>query len=190
MFSYVFMKTLERRPRSYDQIMDKVSGGRNRALKQAVVDEIPAGFHVLELGFGTGELAEMLVHKGAVVEGFDLSPTMIRMAQERITEHKLQEHFSVRLMGVEGMDTLPSSMYDAVCSTLVLSELTYDERRYALKHSTQVLKPTGRLVIADEVVPRKHSPSLHGCDYLPGVPDYNRAYSGFTRRNDTHRIYH
>jgi ubiquinone/menaquinone biosynthesis C-methylase UbiE len=154
MFSYVFMKILERRPRSYDQSMDRVSGGRIGALKQAVVDEIPAGSHILEIGCGTGELAEMLVKKGAVVEGFDLSPSMIGMAQERIAERKLQERFSVRLMGVEGMDELPSNTYDAVCSTLVFSELTDDERRYALKHSARVLKPTGRLVIADEVTPR------------------------------------
>jgi ubiquinone/menaquinone biosynthesis C-methylase UbiE len=53
------------------------------------------------------------------------------------------------------MDSLPSSDYDAVVSTLVFSELTADERGYALKHAARVLKPGGQLVIADEVVPRK-----------------------------------
>jgi len=42
-----------------------------------------------------------------------------------------------------------------VVSTLVFSELTSDERGYALKHAARILKPGGHLVIADEVVPRK-----------------------------------
>jgi cyclopropane fatty-acyl-phospholipid synthase-like methyltransferase len=154
MLSYVFMKILERRPRSYDQTMDKVSRGRVRKLKQAIVDEIPAGARVLEIGCGTGELAEMLVDKGAMVEGFDLSPSMVRTAQERIAARNLEDRFSARLMGVDGMDGLASDTYDAVCSTLVFSELTDDERRFALKHAARALKQGGLLVIADEVVPR------------------------------------
>ena len=57
-------------------------------------------------------------------------------------------------MGVDAMDGLPDRAYDAVVSTLVFSELTEDERRFALEHAARVLKPGGHLVIADEVVPR------------------------------------
>ncbi len=154
MFSYVFMKILEGRPRSYDRLMDTVSRGRVRAAKEAVAAETPAGAHVLEIGCGTGELAEMLVEKRDRVEGFDLSPSMIDAARQRIAEHGLGGSFSVRQMGVDGMDEFPACAFDAVVSTLVLSELGPDERGYALRHARRVLKPGGRLVIADEVVPR------------------------------------
>ena len=154
MFSYVFMKSLETRPRSYDRRMEKASRGRVREIKKSVAREIPQDARVLEIGCGTGELAAMLIDRGAVVDAFDASPAMVEFVLERIAEEGLAARFSVRQMGVDGMDVLPSSHYDAVVSTLVFSELTADERGYALKHAARVLKPGGHLVIADEVVPR------------------------------------
>ncbi len=155
MFSYVFMKILEGRPRSYDRRMDKASRGRVREIKASVVKEVPQDARVLEIGCGTGELAAMLIGLGAVVDAFDASPAMVEFVRERIEAEGLAASLTVRHMGVDGMDSLPSSHYDAVVSTLVFSELTADERGYALKYAARVLKPGGQLVIADEVVPRK-----------------------------------
>jgi len=154
-FSYVFMKILEGRPRSYDRRMDKASRGRVRQIKESVAQEVPRDARVLEIGCGTGELAAMLIGRGAVVDAFDTSPAMVEVVRERIEEEGLDTRLAVRHMGVDGMDGLPSSHYDAAVSTLVFSELTADERGYALKHAARVLKPGGHLVIADEVVPRK-----------------------------------
>ncbi len=160
MFSYLFMKILEGRPRSYDRRMDKVSRGRVRAIKEDVAAEVPEGARVLEIGCGTGELAALLVGRGAVVDAFDASPAMVDVARERIAEECLDERLSVRQMAVDGMDSLPYAYYDAVVSTLVFSELTADERAYALEHAARALKPGGLLVIADEVVPRKTSAKI------------------------------
>ncbi len=154
MFSYVFMKILEMRPGSYDARMDRVSRGRVRAVKEAVAAEISPGSHVLEMGCGTGELAAMMIGRGATVDGFDLSPAMLAAAERRIQTENLGGRLSLRPMGVDGMDRLPDMAYDAVVATLVLSELSDDERRFALKHAGRVLRPGGRLIVADEVVPR------------------------------------
>jgi cyclopropane fatty-acyl-phospholipid synthase-like methyltransferase len=154
-FSYVFMKILEGRPRSYDRRMDKVSRGRVRSIKQAVAAEVPQGARVLEIGCGTGELASMMIGRGASVDAFDASPKMVEVVRERVSEEGLEGRLTVRQMGVDGMDGLLSSDYDAVVSTLVFSELNEDERRYALKHALRVLKPGGFIVVADEVVPRE-----------------------------------
>jgi demethylmenaquinone methyltransferase/2-methoxy-6-polyprenyl-1,4-benzoquinol methylase len=159
-FSYVFMKILERRPASYDRRMDKASRGRVRAMKEAVTARVPPAARVLEIGCGTGELGAMLVARGATVEGFDLSPTMIAAARERIARHGLEDRMSVREMGVDGMDDLPDASFDAVVATLVLSELTDDERRFALRHAARALRPSGMLVLADEVVPRTRAHRL------------------------------
>jgi cyclopropane fatty-acyl-phospholipid synthase-like methyltransferase len=42
---------------------------------------------------------------------------------------------------------------DKIVSTLVFSELSSDERRYALAESRRILKKDGLLIIADEVRP-------------------------------------
>ena len=52
------------------------------------------------------------------------------------------------------MDSLPAAAYDGVVATLVLSELSDDERRFALKHAGRILKLGGIIAIADEVIPR------------------------------------
>ena len=153
MLSYVFMKILEMRPRSYDQRMDKVSRGRVRAMKVAVANEIAEGSHVLEIGCGTGELASMIIERDCTVEGFDLSPSMVEATTGGIETEDLERSFRVSEMGVEGMDGFQDSSFDAVVSTLVFSELSDDERRFALKHAARVLKQGGLIVIADEVIP-------------------------------------
>lgn len=132
--------------------MDAASRGRVRAVKESVAAEVSAGERVLEIGCGTGELGAMMCARGATVEGFDLSPSMVEVARERIATNGLD--MSVRRMGVDGMDALPDAAFDVVVSTLVFSELSDDERRFALRNAARVLRPGGRLVVADEVEPR------------------------------------
>jgi len=149
------MKILERRPHSYDKHMDTVSRGRIRRVKETVAHEAGGAKRILEIGCGTGELAEMLVSQGSVVDGFDISPSMIEAANGRIQARHLRQGFKAYPMGVDGMDRFTSGAYDAIVSTLVFSELSDDERTYALNHSKRLLKPGGILLIADEVVPER-----------------------------------
>lgn len=168
MFSYVFMKILERRPASYDRRMDRASGGRIRRIKSALAALVPTGAQVLELGCGTGELAALVLARGATVEGFDRSPSMVAVAQQRIESEGLASRLTVRQMGVDGMDGLDRARYDVVLASLVLSELSDDERRYALRHCRRVLRPDGQLLVADEVWPRgRIRRLLHGVARAP-----------------------
>lgn len=154
MFSYVFMKILEGRPHSYDRRISCISGGRSRQMKEKVIEEIAPGSEVLEIGCGTGELAAMLIASHSTVHGFDINPAMVAEAQDRAKNERLNGKLRVQQMGVDGMDSLPAQAYDAVVSTLVFSELSGDERRFALQQAARVLRAGGLLVVADEVVPR------------------------------------
>ncbi|MBW2523695.1 MAG: class I SAM-dependent methyltransferase [Deltaproteobacteria bacterium] len=153
MFSYVFMKILEARPASYDRWMRRLSGGRVGRAHREVAALVPRGARVLEVGCGTGELLQLLCARGAQVEAFDPSPAMCAATAARIAAAGLGDRAWVRQMGVEGMDQLDAESFDAVVSTLVLSELHDDERRFALEQARRVLAPDGVMVVADEVVP-------------------------------------
>ncbi len=155
MFSYLFMKLLERRPSSYDRLITKASLGRIHSAKKAIAAELGSSRHILEIGCGTGELACMLAGQGAKVHGFDLNPKMIAFARQRSEAQNLENKISLQNMSVHAMDGLPTNDYDGVVATLVFSELSDDERQFALKHAQRVLKPHGIIVIADEAVPRK-----------------------------------
>jgi SAM-dependent methyltransferase len=168
MFSYIFMRILEARPRCYDRRLKRISRGHIQRVKEEVAAQVSPGSKVLEIGCGTGELAAMLIGRGCIVEAFDLSPRMVATASERLRDEKRQGKFAVRTMGVDGMDVLPEQTYDALVSMLVFSELSRDERRFALRHAARGLKPGGRLVIADEVRPRTAGwRALHALVRLP-----------------------
>jgi cyclopropane fatty-acyl-phospholipid synthase-like methyltransferase len=174
MLSYVFMKILEARPRSYDRRISQLSRRWARAMKEQVAAAVRPGSKVLEIGCGTGELASLLVSSGCTVDAFDLSPSMVAAARERIAGEGLEGRLTVQQMGVEAMDTMPHGVYDAVVSTLVFSELADSERRFALRHAHKLLRADGRLVIADEVVPR--SPSRRMLQALFRLPMVAATY--------------
>lgn len=139
-------------------------------MKVCVAEAVKKGDLVLEIGCGSGELAGMLIERGCTVEGFDVNPAMVAAARRRIDMESLESRFSVREMGVEGMDNLPGESFDAAVSTLVFSELSDDEIDYALMHVYRILKPEGRVVIADEVVPRNSIRRvIHSLTRLPLV---------------------
>lgn len=183
MFSYVFMKLLEKRPHSYDRAINTISAGRIHRIKEKVAATIIPGSRVLEIGCGTGELAVMMLAAGAAsVEGFDESPAMAAASRERIEKENLKERFSVRQMGVDAMDALPPKSFDAVVATLVVSELSDDERRFTFKHACRILQPRGVIVIASEVVPRSFGKKiLHTLARAPVLAITYLASGNFTR---------
>ncbi|OGP55611.1 MAG: hypothetical protein A2V67_18600 [Deltaproteobacteria bacterium RBG_13_61_14] len=149
------MKILESQPRRYDRGIAWLSLGRAPAIKQRIAQEFGReGVQVLEIGAGTGELAVLLAKTGAKVAGFDQSAAMLEVARQKVAAQGLAERVKIRELGVAEMDrAFTDSSFDLVVSTLVFSELTSDEQRYALAQAFRVLKPGGILALADEVRP-------------------------------------
>ncbi len=80
MFSYVFMKILEGRPRSYDERMHALSGGRLLEAKRAAVAALVPSSHVLEIGSGAGDCSYDAVI--STLEFSELGPDERRFALE------------------------------------------------------------------------------------------------------------
>ncbi len=162
MFSFVYMKVLESTPRRYDRGINFFSMGRVDAIKRRITDEyIQNGDAVLDIGCGTGTLAVMMAKKGARVRGIDIAKPMLAVAAEKIDEMGVRERVELMETSIVGLARhFKDESMDKIVSTLVFSELSSDERRYALAESSRILKKDGLLIIADEVRPESFAKRL------------------------------
>jgi len=152
--SYVFMRVLESAPHRYEAGMRILTLGRLAQLHQDIAAQVSAGDRILEIGCGTGSLAVLLAQKGACVTAIDIAPGMVSQAARTVREAGVEELVTVAEMGAVDLDTaFASESFDVVVSTLVLSELSEDEIEYTLHECLRILRPSGTLLIADEVLP-------------------------------------
>jgi len=100
--------------------------------------------NVLEIGCGTGEFTRLLASRAQRVVAVDLSPQMLRLAQEHSTNHKNIEYLLGDIMRL----SLPGESYDCVVSIATLHHLPLGQ---ALLKMKAALKLDGRLIIHDLV---------------------------------------
>lgn len=183
--SYVYMKVLESAPERYDRGMRLLTVGRLQQVHQDIVARIQPGAWVLDVGCGTGALAVLLARKGAQVTGIDISPPMLSQATQRVDGEGLADRVELKEMGAVDLDTaFLDGSFDTVVSTLVFSELSDDEIDYALAECRRILKPTGQLFIADEVLPDSTLGRLG--TFLFRLPFALTAFA--LTQNTTHRV--
>jgi ubiquinone/menaquinone biosynthesis C-methylase UbiE len=152
--SYVYMKVLESAPKRYNRGMQLLTLGQLEQVRADITAWLKPGDKVLDVGCGTGTLAVLLAHKGCWVTGIDISPAMLAQAAQRAHAEEVEEQVTLRELGAVDLDTaFGASSFDAVVSTLVLSELSDDEISYMLTECRRILRPGGRLLVADEILP-------------------------------------
>jgi SAM-dependent methyltransferase len=109
------------------------------------------GEAVLDIGCGAGVdslVAGHLVGAGGRVAGLDVTPAMIERARAHQARLELN-HVTFQVGEAEAL-TFPDATFDAVISNGVFN-LTLDKEK-ALKETHRVLKPGGRLMLADMVL--------------------------------------
>lgn len=152
--SYVYMKVLESSPQRYDRGMRLLTLGRLERAQQDIAERIQPGWRVLDIGCGTGTLAVLVAQREAQVTGVDISPVMLSVAREKVRAAGLQDRVALRELGVTELDTaFADASFDAITSSLAFSELSDDEVTYALRQCHRLLRPSGWLMICDEVRP-------------------------------------
>ncbi len=172
--------------RAYD-LTNGLLGRRRKRLREMFADdlELQAGDRVLDVGCGTGQLAMTFAERVAPtgsVAGIDAAPEMIKRATSQARKQKLpiafQVAFAQRL-------PFPNGSFHAVACTLVLHHVAEDDRQSAVQEMHRVLKPGGRLLIAE--FERGHGPHQLPRWLLPAAPDHmaEKAYqlvsaAGFT----------
>ena len=155
MFSYIYMRILESAPQRYDKGINLLSLGQaDRTIDTIVSSYIREGMKILDIGCGTGTLAIEAAKKGAEVVGIDISEEMLSVAGEKVHAQGLEGAVELVNIGVLEMDDrFDEGSFDCVVSTLVFSELSRDERAFALRECRRILEDDGTLVIADETRP-------------------------------------
>jgi ubiquinone/menaquinone biosynthesis C-methylase UbiE len=105
----------------------------------------PAPARVADLGCGTGTLSVLLAEEGYWVDGLDLSPEMVRRAEEKAASTPdLSVTFRV---GDASEPELIDGTYDVVLSRHVLWALP--DRAAGLERWVRLLAPGGRLLLVE-----------------------------------------
>ncbi len=125
--------------------------GRARALRQTTIAlaQLQPGEAVLDVGCGTGDLtlaAKLRVGAVGRVCGIDASPEMIEVARRKAL--KAEAEIDFRIEPIEAM-AFPDQTFDVVLSSLMMHHLPDDLKPRALAEVRRMLKPGGRLLIAD-----------------------------------------
>jgi ubiquinone/menaquinone biosynthesis C-methylase UbiE len=111
--------------------------------------DLHEGDAVLDVGCGTGTLAleaARSVDRSGRVYGIDPSAEQIARARAKAARRRARVEFQT---GVIEHLPFPDATFDAVLSTLMMHHIPAPTKRQGLLEIARVLKPGGRLVIAD-----------------------------------------
>jgi tRNA (cmo5U34)-methyltransferase len=119
-----------------------------QALLAAATASVTAA-SILDLGTGTGEtLAHVLpLHPAAQVIGVDENDGMLSVARSRLAEYDVRFHVA------DLLDELPAGPFDLVISALAVHHLDGPGKATLFGRVAAVLRPGGRFVLADVVIP-------------------------------------
>lgn len=137
--------------RYYDFVARLLTLKRGSNLHERLADlaGLAPGETILDVGCGTGSLAlaaKARVGAGGMVHGIDASKEMIGRASRKAQRRRMPVDF--RIASVEALP-FPEHSFDVVFSTLMLHHLPRPLRRACAVEITRVLRPGGRVLMAD-----------------------------------------
>ncbi len=130
----------------------------------AATVELASVRRVLDLGTGTGETARRVLarHPDAAIVGVDASEAMLSRARDVLPDADL------RVARLE--DPLPAGPFDLAVSALAVHHLRGPAKAELFNRIADVLRPGGRFVLADVVVPEDPADAITPIDGVHDVP--------------------
>ena len=153
-------------PETYlDSMLAEVPGYAELQEHAAAATDGVSARTILELGIGTGETTRRVLarHPGATLTAIDSSPEMLERGRA------LFPHADLRLSRLE--DPLPEGPFDLVLSALVVHHLDGAGKRDLFHRVADVVRPGGRFVLADVVVPDDPDDAQIAIDWVMDLPD-------------------
>lgn len=133
----------------YERCCSRIGLGHEFRVRLIELAGIREGDHVLDMGCRTGRLACLAASRAGEtgrVCGTDAAPDMIRIAREQPVRAALRPRFE---LAVAEVLPFPDASFDVVLASFLLSALPRDLKLAALGEASRVLKPEGRLVVAE-----------------------------------------
>ena len=141
--------------KNYDGLNRVISLGIDVKWRNKVV-EIVAGTNpekILDIATGTGDLAMNLNRTGAKqIIGLDISPGMLAVGKEKVTEKKLDQTIEMVLGDSENLP-FEDNTFDAI--TVAFGVRNFENLEKGLTEINRVLKPGGTFVVLETSVPTK-----------------------------------
>ena len=148
-------RTLDHAAKVYDLLEPVLLLGKQSEYDNTIVRllELKEGDKVLDIGCGTGVLTRMIAdrldpEKSGISIGIDAAAGMIQVARKK------RGNTACKFETVAA-ENLPfeSGSFDSVVSSLFFHHVPMDLKEKALSEAYRVLKPEGRLIIADMHIP-------------------------------------
>lgn len=136
----------------FSNLMGMGAKGRNSRMVIELAG-IRAGESVLDVCCGTGNLtltAKSYAGPNGKVHGIDAAPEMIEAARKNAARARLEVAFDV---GLAEQLAFPDASFEVVISRLAIHHLPGDLKHKAFAEMLRVLRPGGRLLIADFTPP-------------------------------------
>jgi ubiquinone/menaquinone biosynthesis C-methylase UbiE len=140
----------------YDTVVNLLTLGQTNRLRTMTIDQamLKPGERLLDVGCGTGGVtipAKKRIGENGPVYGIDPSPEMIEVASKKAERAGLDIDFRIGVI-----ESLPyaDGSFDVVTSSLMMHHLPYEVQQKGLAEIYRVLRPGGRILIADAMKPK------------------------------------
>jgi tRNA (cmo5U34)-methyltransferase len=150
-----YLESIREEVPAYDELQSQVA----RASKGI------AARRILDLGVGTGETAASVldVYPAARLVGIDASEDMLGRARELLPGTRIESLVCSRLER-----PLPAGSFDLVVSALAVHHLDGSGKADLFRRVAEVLRPGGRFVLGDVVIPERPEDAQ-----TPLTPDFD-----------------
>ncbi|MBE7183716.1 MAG: class I SAM-dependent methyltransferase [Methylobacterium mesophilicum] len=165
----------------YELLANAYSFGLIRRAKMVEFKYLKPGQRVLYLGVGSGEEAVTAARKGLEVTAIDLSSAMIERLRGRLARKGLRAELIVG----DALLHRPREPYDAVCGNYFFNVFGPGDMPRVLRHAVSLVRPGGRLMVADMAPPPRGARGLLTWAYLK----FGLSFFWLLRLASQHPIY-